>query len=91
MKALPKPVFDSTQLARLLTAAVPSRLLLSGIELDFFSHLDAALAANDVAKRLGTHVDNTRVFPHPTAVVVHSAPQREPSDDRSLRLSHRAG
>jgi hypothetical protein len=62
MKALPKPVLDSTQLARLLTAAVPSRLLLSGIELDLFSHLDAPLTANDVAKRLGTHVDNTGIF-----------------------------
>lgn len=62
MKTLPKPALDSTQLTRILTAAVPSRLLLTGIELDVFSHLDAPLTANDVAKKLGTHVDNTGVL-----------------------------
>ncbi len=50
------------ELYRILSGPIQSKLLLTGIELNVFNHLSEPKSSDDVAKALGTHPDNTRLF-----------------------------
>lgn len=53
---------DSGALSRILQASIPSRLLLSGIELKVFNHLTDPISAGRLAGKIGSHPENTRLF-----------------------------
>jgi hypothetical protein len=62
MKNLPEvsPSFD--ELTRILYSAITPKLLLSAIELKVFSHLTEPMSAESLARQIGTHGRNTRLF-----------------------------
>ena len=62
MGIFPKVEHDSGALSRVLQGAIPSRLLLSGIELKVFTHLINPKSASDLAAGIGSHPENTRLF-----------------------------
>jgi ubiquinone/menaquinone biosynthesis C-methylase UbiE len=62
MKKLPEVNVRYGDLYQMLIAPIRSKLLLTGIELKVFNELSAPTSADTVAKALGTHPRNTRVF-----------------------------
>jgi SAM-dependent methyltransferase len=63
-KAMKLPQVDLSfiELYQLVIAPIKSRLMLTGIELEVFDLLSEARSAEYVAKILGTHTENTRIF-----------------------------
>ena len=62
MKKLPELTLSYECLYQMLIAPIRSKLLLTGIELKVFNALSEPTSAEAVAKILGTHPSNTRVF-----------------------------
>ena len=62
MKKLPEVNLNYEGLYKMLIAPIRSKLLLTGIELRVFSVLTEPKPSKDVAKAIGTHPINTRVF-----------------------------
>jgi hypothetical protein len=62
MKKLPEVNLSSESLYKMLIAPIRSKLLLTGIELKVFDMLSAPKPSKDVAKAIGTHPGNTKVF-----------------------------
>jgi len=62
MKKLPEVNLTYENLYMMLIAPIRSQLLLTGIELKVFNVLSEPKSSEDVAKTLGTHPRNTRVF-----------------------------
>jgi hypothetical protein len=62
MKKLPEVNLTYENLYMMLLAPIRSQLLLTGIELKVFNELSEPKSSEDVAKALGTHPRNTRVF-----------------------------
>ncbi len=62
MKELPEVDLGFDELLRILVGSLRSKLLLTGIELGVFNHLSGPKSSDDVAKALGTHPENTRLF-----------------------------
>ena len=62
MKKLPEVNLDYAGLYTMLIAPIRSALLLTGIELKVFNQLSEPKSADAVAKAIGTHPKNTRVF-----------------------------
>jgi len=62
MKKLPEVTLSYEGLYQMLLAPIRSKLLLTGIELNVFNVLSEPTSAEAVAKTLGTHPRNTRVF-----------------------------
>ncbi len=62
MKKLPEINVTFSELYRILSGPIQSKLLLTGIELKVFNHLSEPKSSDDVAKALGTHPENTRLF-----------------------------
>ena len=62
MKKLPEVTLSYERLYQMLVAPIRSKLLLTGIELNVFNALSEPTSAEAVAKTLGTHPSNTRVF-----------------------------
>jgi hypothetical protein len=62
MKKLPEVNLTYENLYMMLIAPIRSQLLLTGIELKVFNELFEPKSSEDVAKALGTHPRNTRVF-----------------------------
>ena len=62
MKALPKLDLNANVLTRMLTAAIPASVLLTGIELDVFSHLGKPRSAASLGEVIGSHHENTTVL-----------------------------
>ena len=62
MKKLPEVSYSFEELYRMLVAPIKSKLLLTGIELKIFYHLSEPRSAEAVAKAIGAHPENTRLF-----------------------------
>jgi predicted O-methyltransferase YrrM len=62
VKNLPEVNLSIEPLTRMLYGAVPTRLLLTGIELKVFSYLTEPRSAESLAGEIGTHRENTRLF-----------------------------
>lgn len=62
MKKLPELNVSYGDLYKLLIAPIRSKLLLAGIELKVFNQLSKPKSADLVAKAIGTHPRNTRLF-----------------------------
>ena len=62
MKKLPEVTLSYDGLYQMLLAPIRTKLLLTGIELNVFNVLSKPISAEDIAKTLGTHPGNTRVF-----------------------------
>ena len=62
MKKLPEVNLNYENLYMMLIAPIRSQLLLTGIELKVFNVLSEPKYSEDVAKALGTHPRNTRIF-----------------------------
>ena len=62
MRNLPQVGLSFDPLTRILNGAIPAKLLLTAIELEVFSRLSAPTSAEPLARELGTHPENTRVF-----------------------------
>ena len=62
MKKLPEVNVSFGDLYQMLIAPIKSKLLLTGIELKVFNQLSEPKSAEAVAKALGTHSENTRLF-----------------------------
>jgi len=62
LKKLPEVNIDYAGLYGMLIAPIRSTLLLTGIELKVFNQLSEPKSADAVAKAIGTHPKNTRVF-----------------------------
>ena len=62
MKKLPEITLSYEDLTKMLIAPIRSKLLLTGIELKVFNYLSKSTSADVVAKTMGTHPSNTRVF-----------------------------
>ena len=62
MKKLPEVNLSYEGLYKMLIAPIRSKLLLTGIELKVFNVLSEPKPSKDVAKAIGTHPRNTRVF-----------------------------
>ena len=62
MKKLPEVNLDYAGLYGMLIAPIRSALLLTGIKLKVFNQLSEPKLADAVAKAIGTHPKNTRVF-----------------------------
>jgi hypothetical protein len=62
MKKLPEVNLTYENLYMMLIAPIRSQLLLTGIELKVFNELSEPKPSEDVAKALGTHPRNTKVF-----------------------------
>ena len=62
MKKLPEVDVSFKQLYRMLIGPIKWKLLLMGIELKVFNHLSQPRSAKAVAKAIGTHPENTRLF-----------------------------
>ena len=62
VKNLPEvsPSFDG--LTRILYGAIPAKLLLTAIELKVFSHLTEPMSAESLARAIGAHPGNARLF-----------------------------
>jgi predicted O-methyltransferase YrrM len=60
MKALPNTKETYKQIWRISMGPVAAKLMMSALELRLFNHLQSFCSADDVARRLGTHKDNTR-------------------------------
>ena len=61
---LPEPGFDpkAAELFELMVAPVRSWVLLTGLELEIFEHLESPCSARELAGRMGLHPLNTRIF-----------------------------
>lgn len=62
MKKLPEVNLSYEGLYQILLAPIRTKLLLTGIELKVFNILSNLMSAEDVAKTLGMHPGNTRIF-----------------------------
>jgi predicted O-methyltransferase YrrM len=62
MKNLPELSLSCEPLTHILYGAIPSKLLLTAIELKVFSHLTKPMSAESLAHQIGTHPENTRLF-----------------------------
>jgi SAM-dependent methyltransferase len=62
MKKLPKVNLSYESLYKMLIVPIRSKLLLTGIELKVFDVLSESKPSKDVAKIIGTHPRNTKVF-----------------------------
>ena len=62
MKKLPEIDVSFSELYRILSGPIQSKLLLTGIELKVFNHLSEPRSSDDVAKAIETHPENTRFF-----------------------------
>ncbi|MCK4231455.1 methyltransferase, partial [candidate division WOR-3 bacterium] len=62
MKKLPDVNVSFEDLYRMLVAPIQSKLLLTGIELKVFNQLSEPKSADAVAKAIGAHPVNTRLF-----------------------------
>lgn len=62
MKKLPEINVTFNELYGILNGTIRSKLLLTGIELGIFNHLSEPKSSDHVAKSLGTHPENTRLF-----------------------------
>jgi predicted O-methyltransferase YrrM len=62
MKKLPQVNVSFENLYRMLIAPIRSKLLLAGIELKVFNELSESKSAKAVAKAIGAHPENTRLF-----------------------------
>ena len=62
MKKLPEVDVSFGELYSMLVAPIKSKLLIAGIELGVFNHLSKPKSAEAVAKTIGTHQENTRLF-----------------------------
>jgi predicted O-methyltransferase YrrM len=60
MNQLPETIMDYRELHQIVTGPVRARLMMTGIELRIFNRLETFLSAEDVARDLGTHPENTR-------------------------------
>lgn len=62
MQELTATAADLKELYHIISGPVRAGLLLAGIELEVFNHLETPLPARDVADMLNTHPENTRLF-----------------------------
>jgi predicted O-methyltransferase YrrM len=62
MKKLPEMNLSYEVLYKMLITSIRSKLLLTGIELKVFNVLSEPKSSKDVAKAIGTHSRNTKVF-----------------------------
>ena len=62
MKKFPQLNLSYDSLFKMLIAPIRSKLLLTGIELKVFNELSEPKSSKDIAKAIGTHQRNTRVF-----------------------------
>jgi len=62
MKKFPEINVSFNELYRIFSGPIQSKLLLTGIELKVFNHLSEPKSSDDVAKAIGTHPENTRLF-----------------------------
>jgi hypothetical protein len=62
MKKLPEVNSSFGELYKMLIAPIKQKLLLTGIELGVFNNLDEPKSPETVAKDIGTHPENTRLF-----------------------------
>ncbi len=62
MKNLPEVNLSSDPLSRMLYGAIPTKLLLTAIELKVFDHLTEPIPAESLAPEIGTPPENTRMF-----------------------------
>ena len=62
MNKFPEINVSFKELYRILSGPIQSKLLLTGIELKVFNHLIEPRSSDDMAKALGTHPENTRLF-----------------------------
>ena len=62
MKKFPEVNVSFEELYRILIGPIKSKLLLTGIEFGVFNHLREPRSAEAVAKKIGTHPVNTKLF-----------------------------
>ena len=62
MKNLPDVTHSSDPLSRMLYGAIPTKLLLTAIELKVFDHLAEPIPAESLAQAIATPPENTRMF-----------------------------
>jgi hypothetical protein len=60
MKALPNTKETYKQIWQIFMGQVAAKLMMTALELRLFNHLQSFCAADDVARQLGTHTENTR-------------------------------
>jgi len=58
--SLPETSMDYGDLFQILMGPVKARLMMTGIELGIFNRLGTFLSAEDVARDMGAHPENTR-------------------------------
>ena len=62
MKKLPEVNVSFEELYKLLIGSIRSKLILTGIELKVFNHLSEPKSAEAMAKVIGSHPVNTKLF-----------------------------
>lgn len=62
MKELPMMTMNYRKLYQLFAGSLKARLMMTGIELKVFSLLKTFCSAEDAARNMGAHTDNTRCF-----------------------------
>ena len=62
MKNLPELSLSLDPLTRILYGAIPTKLLLTAIELKVFSYLTEPMSGESLAREIGAHRENTRLF-----------------------------
>ena len=62
MKKLPEVNLSFKDLYRMLIGPIKSKLMLTAVELNVFNHLSAPNSVDSVAKAIGSHYENTRLF-----------------------------
>jgi SAM-dependent methyltransferase len=62
MKQLPMMTIDYGKLYQIFAGALKTRLMMTGIELKIFNLLETFCSAENAARNMGTHLDNTRRF-----------------------------
>ncbi len=62
MNQLPAATMDYRELYQIVTGPVKTRLMMTGIELRVFKRLETFRSAEDVARELDAHPENTRCF-----------------------------
>lgn len=59
---MPEVNLSIEPLTRILYGAIPTKLLLTGVELKVFSHLTEPRSAESLAREIGSHPEKTRLF-----------------------------
>jgi hypothetical protein len=71
MTHLPEKSMDYGSLFQILMGPVKAELMMTGIALGIFNRLEAFLSAEEVARDMGAHPENTRRLLDALAIVFH--------------------